>query len=56
MHREGQSLHATPPEPAGLPGRPLSGKALDYLKRWAVPSVLGTLETHAMGPEGALQT
>jgi hypothetical protein len=56
MYREGQSLHATPSEPPGLAGCPLSCKALDYLEIWAVPSALGTLETQAMGPEGTLRT
>jgi hypothetical protein len=43
-------VRATPPEPAG----PLSCRALDYLETWAVPGVLGKLETHAMGLDGTL--
>jgi hypothetical protein len=53
MYTEGLVTAATPLWPAGLPGCPLSCKALDYLETMAVPSVLGPLETPAMGQEGA---
>jgi hypothetical protein len=54
MYTEGLVTAATPQGPAGLPGYPLSCKALDYLETKVAPGALGPLEIHAMGKEDAL--